>query len=120
MFGVRRRPGGAAAAAAAGVVRQPSVRNVTLLVRVGAFLILPATPPLQYDGLMPADQTFSGICGVVFALKLQEGAQERFQLTRSAKISFERRSRLGRHIAPARGQFGPFRIAEILGASPSI
>src|ERR1700690_2365135 len=73
--GVRWRPTGAAIAAAASVIHQLSDRNVTVMVlRTGYpdFFtdIFPPTPRLDAP-----DCALPGVCGLAFAVKVNERAQ---------------------------------------------
>src|ERR1700722_9183260 len=74
--GVRWRPTGAAVAAAAGVLHQLSNRNVTVMVRVLAVRTFSHTYSCQHLGGVPTDCALPGVCGLAFAVKLHERAEE--------------------------------------------
>lgn len=118
--GVRPRPAGAAIAAPGAVVHQLSVRNIPLVVRIGAVRIFQTALPPQQDGRMPADGALSGVCGVALPFELQERAEQRHPFPSRAVVAFERRLDLCRHIGAACRQLRPFRIAEVLGAANAV
>ena len=70
---------------------------------------------------MSADGALSGVCGLAFAVELQERAHEnRVSSGRGAIIPLEGRGGFARHIRPARGQFGIHGVAEIFHATPAV
>ena len=70
---------------------------------------------------MSADGALSGVCGLAFAVELEERAHEnRVSSARGAIIPLEGRGGLARHIGPARRQVGVHRVAEIFHAPPSV
>ena len=69
---------------------------------------------------MSADRALSSVCGVAFAVELEERAREGRVSSARAVVAFEGRSDVGGHIIPARRQIGVHRIAEIFHAPPSV
>src|ERR1700677_5028 len=87
------------------------------MVCVLAVRIFSQTYSGQHLGWMPPDSALPGVCGLAFAVKLYERAEENGVFFRcNAVIAFERGFRFARHIGPAGRQFRIHRIAEVLRA----
>ena len=69
---------------------------------------------------MAADRALPGVCGVAFAVELEEWAGEDLVSAARAIIPLEGFGDVGGHIGPARRQIGVHRVAEILHAPPSV
>src|SRR5262245_26130120 len=70
---------------------------------------------------MPANVALPCICGLSFAIKLHERAeQDRIFGRRDAVVAFERSSYLSRQIGPAGCQVRIHRIAKVPGALSSV
>ena len=83
--------------------------------------IFSKTDVSQQLGRMPANLALSGVCGLAFAVKLNERAdQSRVLFRRDAVIAFERRNRLGGDIGSSGCQFRIHCITEVLRASFSV
>ena len=69
---------------------------------------------------MPADGALAGVCGIAFAVELEEGPGESRVSSASAIVPFEGCGDVGGHIGPAGRQIGIERVAEILHAPPAV
>src|SRR5580704_4090033 len=70
---------------------------------------------------MPADLPLSSVCGLAFAVKLNERAyQSRVFFRRGAIVAFEGRSRLGGYIGPTSRQERIHSVAEVFRAPLSV